>query len=337
MRLRYRGAWVIPLATAVIAVSCLAPTQARLILTTQAACEAALAGSPKEGVFLTDAVIYVGTSLDDLALNEGATTSAAQIRCEDITNKQRQNSLVLLRGTTDSAFVRVVVGTKVVAGSGVTRTPAGSCKANGEDTCIRATRVFRYRSNETVEVHVNISSACAGVRCGTGETCVDGGCRNAQCSDNGGRCDDSSLGKRDGGTTTDAATDAATDASLTRADGGSDPVGPVLFTCEGGLAKIPASPCFIGEWCYAEPEAKLKCEAPQCEAPNFAPCCKTQSDGSCCLSKGTLHPIDVSGVKADNRILHCDPRRTCFEAKDCEAGQTCVMDKRGGGWGMCTP
>lgn len=320
----------------ICAASCTDATQAVLTISTLAACES---GSGPDGLSVTDAVVYIGSSYSELTINEEAGNAVAQVSCAAMKDAQKPSTLVLVPKLRNEAFVRVVAGTKSVSAGGVSRTPADLCGPKTKGACIRATRQFNYVPHATVSLPIVLHPSCVGSSCSGEQTCVEGGvCRGAKCPEGVRDCQASVLISSNsdaGGPPVDASQpppDATKDASVPF----SWPLdaGEALFTCSGGSVAW-LQMCFQGTNCYDPKSGSSVCETTNTCAPAFLQGCCDNKLRDCCLARGTFHPVDVTGLDANTRAKYCEVTPPlCFSAKGCEGGR-CDEGPYKSGWGVC--
>lgn len=161
----------VAIAPFLVALSCREPTQILLEITTDVPCsDVASAG----GV-----AIRVGTpaTVDDSPTTRLEATSCA-------TNGTIGSLAIVPSGSDDQVAILLSVATKIAP---VTQTRSTDCSAAAPGNCVLARRVLRYVSHTTLPLPVKLSTTCAGVRCPSTQTCVEGTCADAQiqCTESG--------------------------------------------------------------------------------------------------------------------------------------------------------
>ena len=326
----------------ICAASCNDATRAVLSISTPAACEE---GSGPNGLSITDAVIYIGSSYADLDYNEAQGNAVAQVSCAALKDARKPSTLVLVPNEKNEAFVRVVAGTKSVSASGFSRTPADLCGPNTKGACIRATRQFKYVQHATVQLPIVLHPSCVGSTCKGEETCVEGGsCRLAQCPEGVRDCQGSLLSKSDAGVPPPV------DGGQEKLDAVADGPGPftwpsidagaLYFTCSNGTHAW-TGPCIGGNPKSDDVSYKaFVCQngaASLCPPPLAKPCCGGKSS-QCCLAKGIFHPIDVTEIPPADLSQYCEATPpVCFSKGDCKTENCDFGPFAAAGWGVCVP
>lgn len=192
MRIPRGAAGVFALLVAASAITCFGPTEVRVEVTSDVPC--ARIGHVQIEVGADDGTRPSSVTADTVC-TDGAPTDLG--------------SLVVVPSSARDARVRV----RVVVALGSKSVDTCAAGADLRD-CIVATRVHRFSSHRSSVLPIVAASACIGVRCSAGETCLDGRCASADTTDPdpcgaSGTCAPPDATADDGG---DATPDAATDA-----------------------------------------------------------------------------------------------------------------------------
>lgn len=157
-----------------LAASCQSPTQMRMVLRTDMACDT----SSGAAYTLNDLSIYVAR--DDATLQQrmrDGTPAAYMSSCTRGAGGEL-GTLYLTPDGSDTGMVAVMAGL-VHTGAGVsTRQSAQTCTSASQENCLLSTRRFRYSANQTGVVPVLLEASCVNHRpeCAPGETCRGGVC-----------------------------------------------------------------------------------------------------------------------------------------------------------------
>ncbi len=143
--------------------SCQAPTQVRVLVSTDVGC----ARNPSGG-------IAVGSSIDFDRKAFSATSST----CSDTGNGKNVGdvgSLVIVAsGDNDEVAIKVVQGQ-----NGRNAESCNDADAASDQNCIVARRILKYIPNRTIDIEVPMLDECRGVRCDSATTCVRKACVGA--------------------------------------------------------------------------------------------------------------------------------------------------------------
>lgn len=231
---------------------CYSATQIELRISTDVACDVVTAVGGAE--------IAVGKSGPALAADGQRETVAATTECSHGTKAGSLSLgtlIVVPSGGRDEAFVTQVV----------LRLPKRTTPCRPPDDiadCIVATRRARFIPHRALALPVDLSAACAGVRCGNEETCDRGRCVPSEVT----TCpnDECSLAPADGGAPTDGSFSPdgmpSGDAAASETGDASDPDSGDA----GGCPELPPplscpAQCGIGVRCCALMVGGVKCGA----------------------------------------------------------------------------
>lgn len=316
--------------------ACASPTQARVRISRRDLPCATDTGPG--GTSLMDFVVYVGRDIAEVDDRERNHVVAASLSCDAITPN---STIVLYPSETMHAVVRIVGGTKIESAGKFNRVPGERCVIGDATSCLRATRVFDYVENETIELPIVLDRDCVGMVCPGQSTCDSGSCQPSDCKS-----------RSDCLTRNNAANDAMSESDVGVIHDASPSDGKVEddastrgadFTCVNGNAVFtPEIVCLGRPVCYDPTSGSGACGAAlnRCEAGSFRPCCSRSKvndggyDHQCCLAAGNLHPIEVGTAVAPGT---CSAKTLCFPgADDCPKNLRCVT-VGGSGWGACAP
>jgi hypothetical protein len=296
-----------PAATAVVALlllaaSCQSPTQMRMVLRTDMACDTASGAA----YTLNDLSIYVAR--DDATLQQRMRDGIPAAYMSSCTRGAggELGTLYLTPDGSDTGMVAVMAGLVHTGAGTSTRQSAQTCTSAVQENCLLSTRRFRYSAHQTGVVPVLLEASCVNHRpeCAPGETCRGGSCTSDVV--------DPVEGAKDAGALPDAGNlDAALDA------GG--PFANILECAKDTVVWTPAI-CSAGaqKQCLAEAASRLfaacgaTCTAEACCAPAANP------DRRCCVEGKVpvLRPINPTDF---NPQCPAGGLRACFSIGECDA------------------
>lgn len=298
------------------AASCQAPTQMRMVLRTDMACDTASGAA----YTLNDLSIYVAR--DDATLQQrmrDGIPAAYMSSCSRGAGGEL-GTLYLTPDGADTGMVAVMAGLVHTGAGTSTRQSAQTCTSASQENCLLSIRRFRYSSHQTGVVPVLLEASCVNHRpeCAPGETCRAGVCASdvvdpmapgvddPMSSDGGGTVLDSGVIVSDAGPVSDAS-----------------PVTPSVMRCKQGSVQWTPDPP-VDPSCV-DPAKTLRCLTlnkdsayiATCEQPGASgclqPCCSAGvvAGRICCVSNGV--PL--------YRNLKCgaDEGPACFDVPSCKA------------------
>ncbi|NOU29436.1 MAG: hypothetical protein HOO96_16150 [Polyangiaceae bacterium] len=262
---------------ALLAASCQSPTQMRMVLRTDMACDTASGAA----YTLNDLSIYVAR--DDATLQQrmrDGTPAAYMSSCTRGAGGEL-GTLYLTPDGSDTAIVAVMAGLVHTGAGTSTRQSAQTCTSAVQENCLLSTRRFRYSTHQTGVVPVLLEASCVNHRpeCAPGETCRGGVCTSDVV--------DPVEGAKDAG-----AADVVLDSGF---DGAGDGAPAPTFTCAGGQPVYTAGA--LTDPSCSDPANPFKCvvrtaggSSIVCRASNTVGCvqicCSGGFTGQCCVRDG---------------------------------------------------
>lgn len=290
---------------AVGAASCQSPTQMRMVLRTDMACDTASGAA----YTLNDLSIYVAR--DDATLQQRMREGIPAAYMSGCTRGPggELGTLYLTPDGSDTGMVAVMAGLVHTGAGTSTRQSAQTCTSSVQENCLLSTRRFRFTANQTGVVPVLLEASCINHRpeCAPGETCRGGVCASD-------RADDGSPEPVDAGRLESS----AVDVEPPLVDAGP----PSIFHCDSNSVvwtpDPPADPsCAVAantERCVTQSKEgpRATCALPTDPACQ-TPCCTNRltPQRACCLVDGLpVSRRSLSGCGTD--------ARPCFDKAECD-------------------
>ncbi len=284
----------------VVAASCQSPTQMRMVLRTDMACDT----SSGAAYTLNDLSIYVAS--DDATLQQrmrDGTPAAYMSSCTRGAGGEL-GTLYLTPDGSDTGMVAVMAGLVHSGGGTSTRQSAQTCASASQENCLLSIRRFRYSTHQTGVVPVLLEASCVNHRpeCRPGETCRGGVCTSDVV--------DPVEGTKDAGPPDAGNQDATPDAP--------GPFANILECAKGSVVWTPPVCSAAEKQCLAEAASGLFATCgPTC---TLNACCAESTNPSrrCCVEGKVpvLRPINPGDFNPQ-----CPPGglRACFSLAECEA------------------
>lgn len=317
-RVRAAGALVVAFGL-LFAASCQSPTQMRMVLRTDMACDTASGAA----YTLNDLSIYVAP--DDATLQQRMRDGVPAAYMSSCTRGAggELGTLYLTPDGSDTGMVAVMAGLVHTGAGTSSRQSARACSSAAQENCLLSTRRFRYSTHQTGVVPVLLEASCVNHRpeCAPGETCRGGVCTSDVV--------DPVEGSKDAGASDGGTGDAAPDVVVPAAN---------ILRCEKGAVVWTPSICPTGgvlKQCLVSSAVGLSAAcAPACK---LDACCAPAAnpDQRCCV-EGKV-PV-LRSISPGDFNPQCPPGglRACFSLAECEACGGTFEAPGMVGFGACT-